>query len=260
MTSVGASASTSRNLLKRSARRILRRLAQGFAALLAILALAILLTAKPGDPALYPPADTANARDIHLVSHGWHSGLVLPREALMGEGAGAALRNVATRFRAYPAIEFGWGEARFYRATPTVNEFDWRLAAEALFTPGGSDAVVQVVGLGNDARASFPRSEVVPIRVSAAGLARLLARLDASFRLSEGQPVAGGPGLYGPSLFYEGAGRFDALNVCNHWTAGLLNAAGLPTMPVVDTHPAGLLLDLRWRSGLTPLPANLSKP
>lgn len=241
-------------------RRVAFRLAQGFAALLAILALAVILTAKPGDPALYPPADPANAQELHLVSHGWHSGLVIPREALMGESAGAALRNVATRFRAYPAIELGWGEARFYRATPTLAEFDWQLAAKALFTPGGSDAVVQVVGLENDARASFPRSEVVPIRVSAAGLARLLARLDASFRLTEGQPVAGGPGLYGPSLFYEGAGRFGFANVCNHWTAGLLDAAGLPTIPVVDTHPAGLLLDLRWRAGLTPLPANLSKP
>lgn len=238
----------------------IRRLAQGFATLLAILTLAVILTARSGDPALYPPADMAKVQEIYLVSHGWHSGLVIPREALMGEGAGAALRNVATRFRAYSAIEFGWGEARFYRATPTVNEFDWHLALRALFTPGGSDAVVQVVGLETDARASFPRSEVVPIRVSAAGLARLLARLDASFRLAEGQPIAGGPGLYGPSLFYEGAGRFGALNVCNHWTAGLLSAAGLPTIPVLDTHPAGLLLDLRWRAGLSPLPANLSKP
>lgn len=239
----------------------LRRLALGLAGLLAIVLLSAILTASPGDPALYPPAAEAESETIHLVSHGWHTGLVLSREALAGEGAGAALRNIATRFREYPQIEFGWGEARFYRATPTLAQFDARLALEALFTPGGRDGVVQVVGLEREARGSFPHSDIVAIRLSKAGLAKLLARLDASFRLEDGQPVAGGPGLYGPSLFYEGEGRFSALNVCNHWTARLLNAAGLPIAPLVDTHPAGLLLDLRWRGGASPLPpSNLSKP
>ena len=239
---------------------ILRRLALGLASLFALLVVAVVLTASFSDPALYP-ANEAESQTIHLVSHGWHSGLVIPREALTGEGAGAALRTIATRFRAYPEIEFGWGEARFYRATPTLAQFDLHLALAALFTPGGRPGIVQVVGLAQDTRTSFPHSDIVPVRVSQAGLARLLARLDASFRLEDGLPVEGGPGLYGPSLFYDGQGRFSAANVCNHWSARLLNAAGLPITPVLDTHPVGLLLDLRWRAGLTTLPpANLSKP
>lgn len=238
---------------------VLRRLGQGLAGLFALLVLAALLTASPGDPALYP-ARGEEGETIDLVSHGWHSGLVIPREALMGEGTGTALRTIATRFRAYPGIEFGWGEARFYRATPTLAQFDPRLALEALFTPGGRDGIVQVVGLEADTRTSFPHSDIVPIRVSKAGLARLLARLETSFRLAGNLPVEGGPGLYGPSLFYEGEGRFGATNVCNHWAARLLNAAGLPITPVLDTHPLGLLLDLRWRAGLKALPPNLSKP
>ncbi|MCJ2032832.1 DUF2459 domain-containing protein [Methylobacterium sp. J-068] len=230
------------------------------AALLGFLALAALLTARPGDSALYP-AQGGDGETVALVSHGWHSGLVLPRAVLTGAGGGPALADIATRFRAYPDLEFGWGEARFYRATPTLAQFDAGLALEALFTPGGRPGVVQVVGLERPARDSFPHSEIVPVRVSRAGLARLLARLEASFRLTEGRPVAGGPGLYGPSLFYEGEGRFSYANVCNHWAARLLGAAGLPVTPVLDTHPAGLLLDLRWRAGLSPLPgANLSKP
>lgn len=235
-----------------------RRIGAGLAGCLVVLVFAVLLTASPGDPALYPPTGE-DSEIIHLVGHGWHSGIVLPRGALTGEGAGAATRNIATRFRDYPRIEFGWGEARFYRATPTLAQFDARLALQALFTPGGRAGIVQVVGLEQDIRTSFPRSDIVPIRVSKAGLARLLARLDASFRLQGGQPVAGGPGLYGPSLFYEGEGRFSALNVCNHWAARLLNAAGLPITPVLDTHPAGLLADLAWRAGAERLP-NLSKP
>lgn len=236
--------------------KVLPRLGRALAGLVTLLILAAVLTARPGDPALYPPAEGADAETIHLVSHGWHSGLVLPRDALTGEGTGSALRAIATRFRDYPRLEFGWGEARFYRATPTLAEVDVGLALAALFTPGGRTGVVQVVGLERGVRESFPHSDIVPIRLSQAGLARLLARLDASFRLEAGQPVAGGPGLYGPSLFYEGEGRFSALNLCNHWTARLLDAAGLPITPVVDTHPAGLLLDLRWRAGVGALPAS----
>nr|WP_243214855.1 MULTISPECIES: DUF2459 domain-containing protein [Methylobacterium] len=237
-------------------------MAGGVATLVGLLVLAALLTARPGDPDLYPAPD-AEGTVIALVSHGWHSGLVLPRAVLTGAGSGPALASIATRFRAYPEIEFGWGEARFYRATPTLAQFDLALALAALFTPGGRDGIVQVVGLERPARDSFPASDLVPLRVSKQGLARFLARLEASFRLVDGQPVAGGPGLYGPSLFYDGAGRFSYTNVCNHWAARLLNAAGLPVTPVLDTHPAGLLLDLRWRAGLVPLSpptANLSKP
>ncbi|MET0259030.1 MAG: DUF2459 domain-containing protein [Methylobacterium sp.] len=233
--------------------RWLRRLAIAAAGLVLVILLAVVLTARPGDPILYPPTDT-EARTIHLVSHGWHSGLVLPREALTGEGAGTALRAIAIRFRDYDLIEFGWGEARFYRATPTVADVDWRLAVEALFTPGGTAGAVQVVGLPANLRAAFPNAEIVPIRVSAAGLARLIVRLDAAFRLEGRQPVEDGPGLYGPSLFYAGTGRFSFANVCNHWTAGLLNAAGLPVAPVIDTHPRGLILDLAWRSGAMAMP------
>jgi uncharacterized protein (TIGR02117 family) len=240
---------------------ILRRLVLALAGLFMTCGLALVLTASPGDPALYPPTES-DAPTIHLVSHGWHSGLVIPREILTGEGAGPALRAIALRFRAYPDLEFGWGEARFYRATPTLAEFDLRLALEALFTPGGRAGVVQVVGLERTVGESFPHSDVVTVRVSTAGLARLLARLEASFRLADGQPVAGGPGLYGPSLFYDGEGRFSHANVCNHWAARLLNAAGVPVTLPLDTHPVGLLLDLRWRAGLVAEApaANLSKP
>lgn len=242
----------------------LRRLALALAGLAATLLALTVWTARPSDPSLYPSSGP-NTETVFLVSHGWHSGLVLRRESLTGEGAGAALRNIATRFRAYDTVEFGWGEARFYRATPTLAAFDWRLALSALFTPGGSDGVIQVVGLARPVRASFPQADIVPVSLSQQGFARLLARLDGGFRLADGQPADLGPGLYGPSLFYAGEGRFSYSNVCNHWVAGLLNAAGLPITPVLDTHPTGLLSDLRRRAGLkimerAPGEPDLSKP
>ncbi len=233
-------------------RRLGRVLAGLLVALVAWVGVSAAWTARPGDPALYP-TNEPEAETVLLVSHGWHSGLVLQRDSVTGEGAGAGLRNIATRFRDFSALEFGWGEARFYRATPTLHAFDWRLALSALFTPGGSDGVIQVVGLERPARDSFPTADIVPVRVSRAGLMRLLARLEASFELTSNQPVDLGPGLYGPSLFYEAEGRFSYSNVCNHWAADLLDAAGVPTTPVLDTHPLGLLADLRWRAGAEPL-------
>ena len=237
-------------------RRLARLVIGGIAALAVLLALVTVWTAKPGDPALYP-ARGPDAETVLLVSHGWHSGLVLRRDSLTGEGAGPALHNLATRFRDFPEIEFGWGEARFYRATPTLAAFDWRLALKALFTPGGSDGVIQVVGLERPARDSFPSADIVLVKLSRAGLARLLARLEKSFRLTDGQPVDVEPGLYGPSLFYEANSRFSYSNVCNHWAANLLDAGGVPTTPVLDTHPLGLLADLRWRAGLRPMPSEV---
>jgi hypothetical protein len=70
-----------------------------------------------------------------------------------------------------------------------------------------------------------------------------------------GVPLAPlGPGLYGPSLFYRSVEKFYAFNVCNHWVARLLSAAGLPTAPVLATLPQGLFFDLKWRVGLVTLP------
>ena len=68
-------------------------------------------------------------------------------------------------------------------------------------------------------------------------------------------PQVIGKGLYGPSLFYRANGSFNIFNVCNHWVADVLSAAGLPTTPVFATLPAGLLFDLKMGSGLAQLPA-----
>ena len=55
------------------------------------------------------------------------------------------------------------------------------------------------------------------------------------------------------SLFFRANGTFHLFRVCNHWIADLLDAAGVPTAPLLATLPSGLLLDLKWRSGLVRL-------
>ncbi|KMO36070.1 hypothetical protein VQ02_16160 [Methylobacterium variabile] len=217
----------------------------------ALLALAAWLTARPGDPDLYPPAAGDEAVVVRLVARTWHSGLLLPRDDLAraaGEIGAGALLAVTERFHAYPALEIGWGDAGVYRGVPTIQALDWRLALRALFTPGGRPAVLHVVGVAAEPGAAFQDAEVVPLRLSRASFRRLAAALGRSLTVRDGHPVEAGPGLYGPSLFYEAEGRFTLLTVCNHWSAGLLNAAGLPVTPLLDTLPRGLALDLAWRA------------
>ncbi|BCM84176.1 DUF2459 domain-containing protein [Methylobacterium indicum] len=230
--------------------RTLRRTAPLVLILAAGLALAAWLTAKAGDPALYPPPPGDDAVTVRLVANAWHSGLLLPREALARAAAQAgsgALVGVTERFGAYPALEIGWGDAGFYRAVPTLGALDWRLALRALFTPGGRPAVLHVVGIAD--ASTFRGAGIVTLHLSRAGFGRLAAALAAAFTLRDGRPVEAGPGLYGPSLFYEAQGRFGLFHVCNHWSAGLLHAAGLPVTPLLDTLPRGLALDLAWRAG-----------
>jgi uncharacterized protein (TIGR02117 family) len=218
---------------------------------------ATLVTLRWGDRALYPaPAGERTVR-VLVVSHGYHAGIVLPR-ATLGDVASrrgyAALIAVSTRFAAFPFLEMGWGDEEFYRSVPTIASVTVPMAARALFLPGNR-SVVHVVGLSYPPRAAFPAADIIALDLSAEGFDRVLARIDATFAPAAGVPVDdAGPGLYGPSRFYRARGTFNIFHVCNHWLADVLDAAGVPTAPVLATLPAGLLLDLEWRSGLRPLP------
>ena len=166
----------------------------------------------------------------------------------------AALQAVGARFAAFAALEIGWGDEAFYRSAPTIGAVTIPLALRALFRPGNA-SVVHVVGLNAAPATVFAKSELVALRVSDDGFARLLEKLDASFARTGHDEVRPdlGAGLYGPSLFYRAVGTFHVFNVCNQWIARLLDAAGVPTSPVLAMVPPGLLLDLRWRSGLRTL-------
>jgi len=217
------------------------------------LAGAAFITARPADPMLWPPRAGAATIEIVVTSNGYHSGVALPRAVLAEYASGRgypALIAVTQRFAAYESIEFGWGDAEFYRATPTVGDVSWRVGLRALFWPGNT-SVLHVVGFNGDPARVFTAADLMRVALSRNGFDRLLAKLDASFvPPQDGTLPDLGRGLYGPSLFYPAQGHFSVLRVCNHWTGELLGAAGLPTTPVLETLPAGLMLNLRWRAGL----------
>jgi uncharacterized protein (TIGR02117 family) len=216
-------------------------------AVAALVLVVALLTRQPGDPALYPPSANESAVEIAVVSHDYHTGLALPRAAVLGE-AGAqgfpALINVATRFGADRWVEIGWGEEEFYREVPAPGALGVGMALRALFWPGNR-SVLHVVGLADEPEAMFPDADIVRLRLSEAGFRRMLAGIDRSFALEARLPQDMGQGLYGPSLFYRAQGTFNLANLCNYWTGRMLAAAGLSGWPVAATVPTGLLWSVR---------------
>jgi uncharacterized protein (TIGR02117 family) len=214
-------------------------------------------TARWGDRNLWPPGPGAPTTELFVVSHGYHAGIIVPRAALVDQVSRrglSALGYIATRFADFDRLEIGWGDEAFYREVSTAQSLTVALAMRALFRPG-NPSVLHVVGVRNDPRAMFANSDLVRVDVGGAGFARLADMLDATFARSKGSftPEELGPGLYGTSLFFRANGAFHVFNVCNHWIANLLDAAGMPTAPVLATLPFGLLLDLEWRSGLVRL-------
>jgi uncharacterized protein (TIGR02117 family) len=213
----------------------------------ALLLFAAVVTRQPADPALYPPSDGNPTIEIAVVSHGYHTGLVLPRAVALDEAGRhgfPALINVATRFGAYHWLEIGWGEEAFYREVPTPGALQAGMALRALFKPGNR-SVLHVVGLTDEPEAMFPEAEIVRVRLSEAGFRRMLASIDRSFALDAHLPQEAGQGLYGPSLFYRAHDAFSLLNLCNPWTGRMLAEAGLSSWPVLATTAPGLMWTLR---------------
>ena len=235
-----------------------RRLGLGLAITASLFVVAVIATARWGDRSVWPAAPGAPVTEVFVVSHGYHAGIIVPRKALAEQGSRrglAALGYVATRFADYDRLEIGWGDEGFYREVPTAQSLTVALAVRALLRPG-NPSVLHVVGIKDDPRAMFPLSGLVRIDLGAAGFERLAEKLDATFaRGPDGlRPEELGPGLYGASLFFRANGAFHLFNVCNHWIADLLDAAGVPTAPVLATLPFGLVLDLEWRSNFVRLP------
>ena len=239
-------------------RALLRRLGLAVPIAAGLFVAAAIVTARFGDRSLWPPPPGTPTSEIFIVSHGYHSGIVVARTALADAASRrglTALGVIASRFAGFDRVEIGWGDERFYREVPTVGSLTVPLALRALLRPG-NPSVLHVVGIANHPRAAFANSDIVRVKLGAVGLDRLLDKLDASFARDQNGliPEPLGPGLYGTSLFFRANGTFHLFHVCNHWTADLLDAAGVPTAPVLATLPAGLLLDLEWRSGLERLP------
>jgi uncharacterized protein (TIGR02117 family) len=215
------------------------------AALFVFLVLITLATAKGADPALYPPK-SGHGVAIFLVDNGTHTDLAIERNAIVAHGGPIAW--AVGRTTSAPWVMVGWGDARFYEATSPWQD---RILDGLRALLGGRPTVVHLEGVAERPDLAWGAEGVHRIWLSPAGLAALLTRGDRAFRLN-----AGGAPIFIPTdrpageAFFESGEDFSLVHLCNHWTAELLHAAGLPVTPVLDTIPVGLVADLQLRAGV----------
>ena len=168
-----------------------------------------------------PPPGAEQGQPVYIVSHGWHTGFVYPRDKLV-----ELLPALGQRFPTGRYLEMGWGDEGFYQA----EEITSGITLRALVWP--TDSVVHIVAVPHSAKASFGHSEIRVACLQAGPFDALGRFLVTSFaRDEQGRIQPGEPGLYGDSQFYTGAGSYHLFNTCNQWTAEGLQSAGFDIIP-----------------------------
>jgi len=166
----------------------------------------------------YLPTSQEDEQHLYLVSHGWHSGLVIPATYL--DHRFDFLTSYFGRSQYY---EFGWGDEDFYPARKNT----FLLGLKALFWP--TSTLMHVVAVPVKPQNYFTSAETVEIKVSTKAMKHLLNYLSASFkRDTHHEPISKQKGIYGRSFFFKAQGYFFMTRTCNTWTTQALEEAGLP--------------------------------
>lgn len=156
---------------------------------------------------------------IYVESNGVHTGIIVPKLAAgIDWRPYAPARDLADpRYAAYDHVAFGWGEKTFYLETPTWA--DVRIPTVAAAAVGSDRTLMHVDHLPE------PRSadDVRAITLTSEQYRRLATFVAASFKPG-GKHYRG----YGPyDAFYDGTGRYSAVETCNAWTGDALQYAGV---------------------------------
>ena len=199
-------------------------------AAMAIGALAALWTwTAPGDPALWPPprADSGGV-EVHVLDNGFHTDLAVPRGAL--EARAGPLAEAVRGLPPGDWILIGWGDARFYVDQSPIGD---RLpdGARAFFRPGNA-SVVMLDPAQRDPRDMVAADRRRSLHLTAAGFAAMADHIEASLALTDGRARIAAARAGDDARFFASHEHFWIGRLCNHWSAGVLNAAGLPARPL----------------------------
>ena len=198
---------------------------------------ALLTWTKPGDAT---PTGAPDTLVVQVLDNGFHTDLAVPREALVRRG-GPLARAVAG-LAPGDWILIGWGDARFYVDRSPIAD---RLpdGARAFLRPG-NPSVVMLDPVTADPRLSYSEDSAA-LTLTQARFDRLAARVEASLDLSNGAPriVTARPG--DDARFFASRETFSILHLCNHWTADVLNAGGVPVRPVQSITSAEVMRSVR---------------
>lgn len=181
----------------------------------------------PGDPALWRATTGAPGVELHLLDNGFHTDLAVPRRAL--EARGGPLGEAVRSLPAGDWILIGWGDAKFYVDQSPI---EGRLpdGARAFFRPG-NPSVIMLDPAQRDPTGLFAEDGRRSFRVAPAGFEAMAAQIEASLDMSTGAPRIAAAREGDDARFFASRETFSIARLCNHWTAGVLNAAGLPVRP-----------------------------
>lgn len=194
---------------------------------------------RPGAPVADAPASVA----VHLVDNGFHTDLILPRAALTARPG--PLADAVAALPPGDWVRVGWGDARFF---PDLRPIQQRLpdGARAFFAPGNASVVML------DPEPAPPHGgRTVVLDLGAPAAAALAARIEAALALEAGATRTVLVRPHDDARFLAGRETFSILRLCNHWTAAVLNAAGVTTRPAASAFSgqvmAAAALDSRAR-------------
>ncbi|HKY21427.1 MAG TPA: TIGR02117 family protein [Vicinamibacterales bacterium] len=209
----------------------------------AVASVLVILGCSQQPPALRPPEKIEDARSVpaFVVSHGWHTGLVVPAAEL-----NALISELAARFGTPAYYEIGWGDKGFYQA----QDVTIGLALQAMLWSTGS--IVHIVAVPESPYLSFPDSQTLTVCLASSQVEQMENFIASSIvRDDMGHVVSLGKGIYGDSQFYDGVGRYSLLNTCNKWTAKGLQSAGLAISPTFKLTAESIMDFLRQHSSPT---------
>ena len=112
-------------------------------------------SAKPYIVSYVEEFEGSGQNGVYVVSHGWHTGFVIPAPEIQG-----VIPELEKRFGDIPYIEFGWGDKGFYQATETT----LGLTLRAIFWP--TESVVHSVAVPQKVEEYFSNSEVAKLCLS----------------------------------------------------------------------------------------------
>jgi len=191
-------------------------------AALAGLAAALLTWTRPGatDRATDPVV-------IQVLDNGFHTDIAVPRAAL--ERRGGPLAQAVEALKPGDWILIGWGDAKFYVDQRPISD---RLpdGARAFLHPGNR-SVLMLAPRRDDPRLAYGEDSAA-LTLSRAAFNHLAARVEASLDLSNGRPRIASLRPGDDARFFASRETFSILHLCNHWTAGVLNAGGVAIRPV----------------------------
>lgn len=183
----------------------------------------------PGDPTVWPVGLTGQPPvEVSLLNNGFHTDLAFPRAAL--EARGGPLGRAVRDLPAGDWILIGWGDARFYVDQSPIGD---RLpdGARAFFRPG-NPSVVMLDPAQQDPRATYADRDRRTFLLSPAGFSRVAGRIEASLALENGCARVAAARAGDDARFFASREHFSILHLCNHWTAEVLDDAGMPIRPV----------------------------